>query len=512
LAGAGTLERLNDWTNQRLLQEFANRQSDAAFAELVRRHIDLVHSAALRMVCDSHLAQDVTQATFVALAQSAKGLTEYTVLSGWLHRTAQNLAAKAVRTDVRRRVREQEAAAMNELLSESHTEWQQVAPHLDAGLGGLSEADRDAVILRYFERKSAQEMAHVLGITAEAAQKRVNRAVERLREFFQKRGVTVGASGFVALVSANAVQAVPAALLATVSAAALSTVILTTPVAVTATKVIAMTALQKTIIGATLAVAVGAGFYKHHEASNLRNELNAVRAKYAADEALSKAKLEETATQLAALQGERERASSNASEVLRLRGEVARLLTVEQDLRARTTQNPHDGRTLIPASADIAPNDLPVETWSNAGFATPRDSLRTRGWAVLNGDHKRFKESIVITDGARKFLEDMFIQSAKDSTDPNKDQFLQETINRKFGVEDAILMPMMAQNRSRVFTGYKILEETSRSADETIMVVETGMNKAEASKEPLKFKRFGNDWKVVIDEDFVKDLHPMPKQ
>src|SRR5438132_11426075 len=103
------------------------------------------------MVCDSHQAEDVTQGVFVALAQNAGQLTDHAVLSGWLHRTTQNLAANAVRSDVRRRAREQEAAAMNELLSaEPETVWEHVAPHLDEALGELGEGDRDALLLRYF--------------------------------------------------------------------------------------------------------------------------------------------------------------------------------------------------------------------------------------------------------------------------------------------------------------------------------------------------------------------------
>src|SRR2546426_9861808 len=210
------------------------------------------------MVRDAHLAEDVAQGAFVALAQNARQLTDRPVLSGWLHRTAQNLAANAVRSDVRRRAHEQEAAVMNELLSdETEAVWERIAPHLDAALGELSEADRDALLLRYFECKSAREMAQTLGVSDEAAQKRVSRAVERLREFFAKRGVTVGASGLVIVISANAVQAAPVGLAVTIStAAALAGTTIATTATATATKAIAMTTLQKTLITASVIASV----------------------------------------------------------------------------------------------------------------------------------------------------------------------------------------------------------------------------------------------------------------
>src|SRR5436305_6315230 len=105
---------MNSGTDQQLLHDYAGTQSEIAFSELVRRHVDFVYSAALRMVRDPHLAEDVTQGVFMALAQNAPRLTRHPVLSGWLHRTAQNLAVKTIRSDVRRRAREEEAATMNE--------------------------------------------------------------------------------------------------------------------------------------------------------------------------------------------------------------------------------------------------------------------------------------------------------------------------------------------------------------------------------------------------------------
>src|SRR5882724_2904455 len=127
---------MNSLTDQQLLLEYTGHRSEPAFAELVRRHVDFVYSAALRMVCDSHLAEDVTQCAFFALAKNAAQLTDRLVLSAWLHRTAHNIAAQTVRSDLRRRAREREAAAMNEL-HEPDAVWEHIAPHLDNALGEL---------------------------------------------------------------------------------------------------------------------------------------------------------------------------------------------------------------------------------------------------------------------------------------------------------------------------------------------------------------------------------------
>ncbi len=315
-------------TDQQLLKDYSEHRSEPAFAELVHRHVNLVYSAASRMVRDAHLAEDVTQGVFVALAQNARQLTDHPVLSGWLHRTAQNIAAQTVRTDVRRREREQEAAAMNELLSaEPETVWEQVAPQLDAALGELGEGERDALLLRYFERKSAREMAQTLGVSDEAAQKRVNRAVERLREFFAKRGVTVGASGLVVIISANAVQAAPVGLAVAVSAAALAGTT-TATATVTTIKTITMTALQKGVFTAAIAAALGAGIYEARQASELRAQVHNLHQQQSplVEQIQQLQRERDVATKRqASLSDDLAKTKSDKSELLKLRGELTRL-------------------------------------------------------------------------------------------------------------------------------------------------------------------------------------------
>ena len=178
-----------------LLRRYAAEHSEEAFAELVRRHVGLVYACALRQVGgDAHLAQDVAQLTFTALARKAGALAERPVLGGWLWRTTQFAARDVVRTERRRRAREQEAHAMQESASDAGTpvEWEKLSPVLDAALGDLREADRDAVWLRFFEGRSFAEVGARLRLTENAARMRVERALGRLHGALARRGGNCG--------------------------------------------------------------------------------------------------------------------------------------------------------------------------------------------------------------------------------------------------------------------------------------------------------------------------------
>ncbi len=499
-------------SDAQLLRQYAERGDESAFAELVARHAGLVYSAALRQVDSPDLARDITQNVFTDLARKARSvggkLSEQSSLVGWLYRGARFEALNFRRDALRRQSRERQA--MEQLIPnpDSAPEWDRLRPLLDEAMAGLGDADRDAVLLRYFKNHSLREVGVVLGVSDDAAQKRVSRAVERLREFFARRGVTVGASGLVVVISANAVQSAPVGLAVAISTAAvLAGTALQSSTAIAATKVVAMTTLQKTIIGATLAVAVGTGIYQARKASLLRDKLETLEQQQLKPDAQVQRERDEALARLATMRENFEGSKSNWSELLKLRGEVARLRGSQKELSRLRASNAPAAPAPVSSSTQPKENELPKDSWADAGFATPQSALRTRGWAVLNGNRERFKESVFITAEAHKLMEDMLEKMIASAPEAERKRFSQQILNDNLGLEEGLLFPMMAENQAKGYTGYRILSEQAPSDDEMILEVETGMASAPQKRETLKFRRFGNDWKVVIDEGFIKANH-----
>ena len=203
-----------------LLTEFARRGSEAAFATLTARYVSLVYSTALRFTGGAHQAEEITQAVFIILARKAGGLSSRVVLSGWLYQTTRLTAANFIKGEIRRHRREQEAYMQSTLNETDSPPWEALAPWLDEAMGGLGETDRNAVVLRYFENQTAAEIGAALRMPEDTARRRVNRALDKLRKFFGKRGIALSAAAIAGAISANSVSAAPSGLAATISAVA----------------------------------------------------------------------------------------------------------------------------------------------------------------------------------------------------------------------------------------------------------------------------------------------------
>ena len=240
-------------TDLELLARYTRGHAEDAFSEIVRRHLDLVHSAALRQVRSQQLAEEVAQATFIKLAGHAHRLAPDTILTAWLYQVTRRESIDVVRREARRQLREQIATEMH-AMNATTDDWTQIEPLLDDAMHALDDTDRTAVLLRFFENKSLREVGQTLGTTDDTARKRVNRAIEHLREFFAKRGVTVGASGLVLVLGANAVQAAPAGLAATLTTASLASAAAGTGTTLTLLKFMAMAKLKLTAAAALFAV------------------------------------------------------------------------------------------------------------------------------------------------------------------------------------------------------------------------------------------------------------------
>lgn len=213
---------MDDTNDIELLGRYTREGSEEAFSALVARYVNLVYSVALRRLGNPHQAEEITQAVFVLLARKARHMTAGTLLAGWLHRTAWFTADNALKIELRRQRREQEAYVQSHLNEAEPDVWAQVSPLLDQAIAELNEADRHAIVLRFFDGRRLGEVGAALGLNEEAAKKRIHRAIEKLRAHFARRGIAVSASTIGAAISANAVQAAPAHLVSGLAAASLA--------------------------------------------------------------------------------------------------------------------------------------------------------------------------------------------------------------------------------------------------------------------------------------------------
>lgn len=237
-----------------LLNVYIESRSEAAFTQLVNRHIGLVHATAVRRVGgDAHLANDVTQVVFTDLARKAGSLRGRTTVSGWLYLATQMASAAVVRRERRRKNREAAALAMPlpDFPTSPSVDVAQLRPVLDDVIVELKADDREAILLRFFQQRSFPEIGAALRITEEAARKRVDRALDKLHDALVRRGITCTALALGPALTAASSSSVPVGLATQISNAALlhASVTATTSIAASLASA-SLPALAVVVIGA----------------------------------------------------------------------------------------------------------------------------------------------------------------------------------------------------------------------------------------------------------------------
>ena len=488
-----------------LVRAFNEARSEAAFAELVGRHVDFVYRTALRVLDgDVHAAKDVSQSVFIDLASKASTLDNRPSLTGWLHTSTVYAATKAIRSARRRHAREQEALMMQEPSQTDGPgiEWERLQPDLDALLLELKEPDREALLLRFFRQWSFAELGRKFGVTDNAARMRVERALDKLRSGLARRGMTSSASALAVLLARQSVGAAPDGLAASIVASSMAAVATATG---PTTVVAAVMSHAKPIAAGVLIAAgiVAPALLLHRQNARLTQQNEALRLQL-----LEQA----SAPALDAAAGESE-------ELVRLRLENAELRPLREQVRnlraalARGSQkhtDPHeveDDQSPKPEPAEGGPNTLllrkspeipmlPSHAWSNQGFETPLSAIQTLHWAMLNHDAKAF---------ATAMHWDSQIMSQASSQFAGLPQSVQL---RHRSVEQLILEWTIG--RSKPIASYRVLSQTELGPNAAILIQQCQYADGLVGEASVLLQRDENgNWRRVVAAEEMPKLEAM---
>jgi hypothetical protein len=384
------------------------------------------------------------------------------------------VAANVTRRERRRQSRERQAVETNALASGSEGNFSQLAPLLDEAINQLSAPDRAAIMLRFCEQRDLRSVGAALGSSDDAAQKRVSRALEKLRNLLMRRGLTLSGTVLASVLATQAVTAAPAGLAATVSATALAASAAAGGTSLTLLKLMTMTKLKTITVSAIVVAGLGTTLVLEHRSQiRLREENQTLLRQH---------------EQFAGLQTERARLSNELaaarqtgskdqlSELLRLRGEVAVLRNQKNELeklraenrQLRSMPNPLPGAQ---PEAAAEPDNFPKESWAFVGYANPESAFQSAVWAMNNGDVKTVLGSMAPAELARMQAE----WAGKSETE----------IAAKVSAEFAKVK------------GFRILKKEALSDDEVVLTLYVeGLGENEGTPR-MKLQRVGNEWKAA---------------
>ena len=479
-----------------LLQKYVSDHSEAAFSDLIRQHVNLVYSAALRIVNgDVHRAQDVTQQVFAELARQAKGLVRHPALAGWLYTTTRLMAMRITRTEQRRQAREQEANAMNELLREPAGEdldWQRLRPVLEDAMHELGEKDRFALLLRFFQNKTLKEVGSALDLNENAARMRVERALDKLRQHLERRRVTSTSAALAAVLAANAVSAAPPAFVTSLASASFVGTAVATGTTLTALKLMTMTKLQTALVSAVAVAGVTTPLVIQHE-SKLRQENLALRQQVNQLAGLT-AENERLSNLIATASTPRALSSNELNDLLRLRSEVGILRQQTNELGKLREENHRLQQTQVAAQRNSAPPkaprdvtgqvDFPKESWAFAGYANPESTILSLASAALAGDMETFLNSMTPEFQARQ--RENWRQEGKTEIQ------MRDGLVTEFGRTENI----------------RILKRENISDNEVVLslLIDHGSGGSETPR--MKVQRIGEEWKMAGHDRTTGDGSP----
>jgi RNA polymerase sigma factor (sigma-70 family) len=480
------------------LAAYVEQGSEEAFRKLVERYLPLVYSAATRRLGgDAHMAQDVAQQVFVDFARKARKLSGDAPLGGWLHRHTCFAAATALRAERRRKARETEAMEIR-MKSNEGSEWKDLAPILDEAINQLGNKDRTAVVLRFLEQQDLCSVGKSLGISEDAAQKRVARALERLRGVLEHRAVPLSAVGLATLLSAQSLSAVPTNLASLISMAAVANAATTAGFTLTALKLMTMTQVKLAVAGVLVAGVSTTILVQRQSNLKLRSELKAAQEQVQqmqqlGDENQRLAQLKIDADELQRLRAEQ-------TELMQLRGQAAMLRQREQELaeaRAenRRLQSIHPGSAQ--ASGQSATQPLPAAAlkpaadWNNVGIATPATAFETWNWAKSRGDVDTLAKTLVLDPDAKTKADTLYAS-------------LPESIRAKYGSAERMMATM--QMNTKPIVAAQVISQDQVDVDNVIVHTQWQYPDGELGQNAWSLHLEQDGWRIRIPAGLVDKL------